>query len=104
MAAITEARDTIVELMGVLGVSGTCSDDGACETLNWPDEILALASEQAGYEGSNKREAVDALLAARADARKAKDWGRADAVRDGLTGLGFVIEDTPQGARVTYSA
>ncbi len=104
VAAITEARDTIVELMGVLGVSGTCSDDGACETMNWPDEILALASEQAGYEGSNKREAVDALLAARADARKAKDWGRADAVRDGLTGLGFVIEDTPQGARVTYSA
>ncbi len=25
-----------------------------------------------------------------------------DGVRDGLVGLGFVIEDTPQGARVTY--
>ena len=41
-------------------------------------------------------------LLARADARAAKDWSRADAVRDGLCGLGFVIEDTPQGARVTY--
>ena len=28
--------------------------------------------------------------------------GVADAVRDGLTGLGFTIEDTPQGARVSY--
>ena len=39
---------------------------------------------------------MDALLAARADARAAKDWARADAVRDGLCGLGFTIEDTPQ--------
>ena len=28
----------------------------------------------------------------------------ADAVRDGLTGLGFTIEDTPQGARVSFEA
>ena len=54
------------------------------------------------YEGADAAEAVDALLAARADARAAKDWACADAVRDGLCGLGFVIEDTPQGARVTY--
>ena len=102
VAAVTEARDTIVELMGVLGVSGTCGEDGACEAVQWPDEVLALAQEQAGYAGANKREAVDALLEARAAARKAKDWARADAVRDGLAGMGFVIEDTPQGARVTY--
>ena len=64
-----------------------------------PDGVLELAKEQAGYEGANKREAVDALLSARAEARKAKDWGRADAVRDGLAGMGFTIEDTPQGVR-----
>ena len=88
--------------MGVLGVGGTCADDGACETALWPDGVLELAKEQAGYEGANKREAVDALLSARAEARKAKDWGRADAVRDGLAVMGFTIEDTPQGARVTF--
>ena len=47
-------------------------------------------------------EAVDALLDARATARAEKNWAVADAVRDGLTGLGFTIEDTPQGARVSY--
>ncbi len=102
VAAVSEARDAIVELMDVLGVSGTCGEDGVCETSLWPDEVLAFAEEQAGYGGTNKREAVDALLEARTEARKAKDWGRADAVRDGLVGLGFVIEDTPQGARVMY--
>ena len=45
---------------------------------------------------------MDALLTARAEARAAKDWPRADAVRDGLAGLGFTVEDTPQGARVSY--
>ena len=45
---------------------------------------------------------VEMLLDERLKARAAKDWSRADAVRDGLCGLGFVIEDTPQGARVTY--
>ena len=75
---------------------------GSCAAGGYPSEVVGLAADIAGYEGADAAEAVDALLAARADARAAKDWGRADAVRDGLTGLGFVIEDTPQGARVTY--
>ncbi|HIS40740.1 MAG TPA: cysteine--tRNA ligase [Candidatus Aphodovivens avistercoris] len=101
--AVRAARETIEELMGVVGVSAACSGEGVCAASLWPDGVLALAAETAGYAGSDKQEAVDALLEARAAARKAKDWGRADAVRDGLAGLGFVIEDTPQGARVTYN-
>ena len=46
---------------------------------------------------------MQALLDARAAARKARDWGTADAIRDGLKALGLVIEDTPQGARVTVA-
>jgi cysteinyl-tRNA synthetase len=41
------------------------------------------------------------LLDARAAARKERNWAVADAIRDGLKALGLVIEDTPQGARVT---
>jgi cysteinyl-tRNA synthetase len=43
---------------------------------------------------------IATLLEARQAARKAKDFKRADAVRDELKAKGWVIEDTPKGARV----
>ena len=39
-----------------------------------------------------------ALLEARQAARKAKDFKRADAIRDELKAKGWIIEDTPKGA------
>jgi len=95
------AADTLVELLGVLGVRVETSAGAGGD---YPPAVLDLARQLAGYEGSDTREAVDALLAARAAARTARNWAAADAVRDGLAGLGFVIEDTPSGARVTYRA
>jgi cysteinyl-tRNA synthetase len=43
---------------------------------------------------------INALLEARQAARKAKDFKRADAIRDELKSKGWIIEDTPKGARV----
>lgn len=40
---------------------------------------------------------VDALVAERQDARKAKDFPRSDAIRDELAGLGVTVMDTPTG-------
>ena len=65
-------------------------------------ETTVTTTVSDGYEGENVQDAVEALLASRQEARSVKDWARADAVRDGLAGLGFVIEDTPNGARVVY--
>lgn len=42
---------------------------------------------------------VDYLLAARAEARTAKDFARADAIRGVLADAGVVVEDRPRGAR-----
>jgi cysteinyl-tRNA synthetase len=41
---------------------------------------------------------VDAELRARDEARKAKDFARADAVRQGLRDKGVEVMDTPRGA------
>lgn len=92
------AADTIEGLLGVLGI------ELPAEKADWPAGTCELAARLAAYAGDDAHEAADALLAAREKARAEKDWGRADAIRDGLAQLGFTIEDTANGARVSYGA
>jgi cysteinyl-tRNA synthetase len=42
---------------------------------------------------------IDALVQKREDARKAKNWKEADAIRSQLKAMGIVLEDTAQGIR-----
>ena len=49
-------------------------------------------------EQAQKRAAIDRLVAERAQARKAKDFARADAIRDQLDQRGVVVEDSPEGS------
>lgn len=100
VATLQAARDTLVDLMSVFGVA--LDAEGAATA--YPQEVVDLACALAGFDGDSATEAVDALLAARAQARKERNFGLADQVRDGLIDLGFAVEDTPQGARVTYGA
>ena len=43
---------------------------------------------------------VTALVEERAAAKKAKDWGRADAIRAQLTEMGWSVTDTAQGPKI----
>ena len=91
---VLRAADMLEELANVLGVKLASKGE------ELPAELVALAHEQAGYEGTSPDEAAEALLAARQEARKAKNWAVADAIRDGITALGLVVEDTASGARL----
>ncbi|MFD0615837.1 cysteine--tRNA ligase [Paenibacillus sp. GCM10027629] len=44
-------------------------------------------------------EEIENLIAERVDARKSKNWARADEIRDLLAEQNIVLEDTPQGMR-----
>ncbi len=70
-------------------------------------EAAGLFDEMASVLGllEHKREEAfpdDAkkLLAERAAARAARDWARADAIRDELKGMGFAVEDGKGGAKL----
>ena len=93
----TAAATAISDLLAVLGIDAS-AQEAAGEDL--PAELVDLARERAGYAGDSAQEAADALLELRAQARANKDWGTADAIRDGIAALGLVIEDTAAGTRV----
>jgi cysteinyl-tRNA synthetase len=61
-----------------------------------------------GTQGPDPTAALDALiqgrLSARSQARAARDFAAADAIRDELTAAGVVIEDTPAGPRWSLAA
>ena len=71
------------------------------EVLESMDDVLGLLSlvDRDAGAGEELAEWVEQKLAERQQARKDRDFARADAIRDELTEAGVVVEDTPQGAR-----
>jgi cysteinyl-tRNA synthetase len=84
---------------------GTPAKDALQETLDIFVEVgevfgmfkaEALGSE--AEEGPTEEE-IEALLKEREKARRAKDWARADEIRDELKVMGIIIEDGKEGPR-----
>ena len=44
-------------------------------------------------------EEIEALIAERAEAKKAKNWARADEIRDSLKARGIILEDSAAGTK-----
>jgi len=78
------AAGSVRAMMGVLGLDPLAPEWAESSTAETPARS-ALA------------ELVEAMLAERQEARTARDFARADAVRDRLLQAGIAVEDTPDG-------
>ena len=72
----------------MLGVLGLDPADPAWGAPSGGDDAALAAAVDVLVQG---------LLTERAEARAAKDWARADAIRDRIKAAGIEIEDTPSG-------
>jgi cysteinyl-tRNA synthetase len=72
--------------------------EGALGLLKELAGVLGLLEQKVEAAGADAE--AEALLQQRQEARKAKNWAEADRIRNLLSELGYVIEDTPQGARI----
>nr|WP_300339065.1 cysteine--tRNA ligase [Actinomyces sp.] len=91
----TEVREAALDLRAQLDVMGL---DPLAEP--WRSRVLG-AGAAGGPDAavSALGHLVTALIEDRAAARAAKDWARADALRDQLAAAGVVVEDGAEGAR-----
>ncbi|MCX7022124.1 MAG: cysteine--tRNA ligase [bacterium] len=71
----------------------------ARETLLGFDTALGLRLGRETTGAKFDAAIVEARLAERAAAKEAKDFARADAIRDELAAMGVQVEDTPQGTK-----
>jgi cysteinyl-tRNA synthetase len=64
------------------------------------DKVLGLDLERLAEEGWEPGEEIVALIRERDEARRARDFARADAIRDRLAGMGLEVMDSPEGTKV----
>ena len=85
-----------------------CNDATKLAALADFDQVMSLnlmaaaekvRKKQAEEEAANADPEIDALVAARTQAKKDKNWAEADRIRDELKARGIEIIDTPQGAK-----
>jgi len=90
--------DWVRETNKRIAESSLSANDAATNLAAWNkiDSVLGIGTKS---EAEIPAEIL-ALLEARQAARKAKDFKKADAIRDELKAKGWVIEDTPKGPKL----
>ena len=105
--ALIEALADDLNAAGAIAVLHDLAGRGDAETLLASARMLGLllpgmgewAQADAGAAGQ-----IEALLAARLAARQARDFARADAIRDGFAAAGVEVKDTAKGPEWSLAA
>ena len=78
------------------GASKEFASEALKRILELTDVLGVLKTEEAGGIDAE----LQALIDERQEARKAKNFARADEIRDMLAAQGITLKDTPQGVQV----
>ena len=98
-----DAISVVFELIREINtiVKDGASREFAAKALSLLSELTGVLGILGGSEESDRIPAeIEALVQERQEARKAKNFARADEIRDLLREKGFEVEDTPQGPRI----
>ncbi|TYC98334.1 cysteine--tRNA ligase [Arthrobacter echini] len=87
--AVASGLAAVVAMTGVLGLDDAGAPSGAAADAAGSDALAALVADR---------------IAERGEARAARDWARADAIRDGLAAAGITLEDSAEGASWSLTA
>ena len=87
----------------VRAINSTITDTSSTALAELAEKRLVTMCDILGIIPDKEEEALDAeieqLIAQRQEARKAKDFALADKIRDKITAMGIVLEDTREGVK-----
>ncbi len=72
-------------------------DYGVLDALYDFDRVLGLKLKESTEAATSADAEVESLIREREEARKSKNWARADEIRRQLSEMGITLEDTPSG-------
>lgn len=107
MAAMDDdlnTADAIAAIFDIVYISNTeISSASGKEIINYALSMIRELGGVLGLFTKEKNKSLDAeverLIEERSAARKAKDWAKADAIRDKLREMNIVLKDTPDGVK-----
>lgn len=94
--AISVIFELVKEINTLIGDMNDASKKAALDLLTELCDVLGISKEK---EDKILDSDIEALINERTEAKKAKNFARADEIRDILKGMGIILEDTRQGVK-----